>query len=131
MASRQTRLTGKTLKRASQTFGAEGGALTLWAAEIVLRRSDIFIDNRHRNRRQLRRSGILGYVAWSRIHYVTSICTDCLSDVAPTELRPVLLRDCYKDFAPTELFWSRESPNRRAVRQGLQIITNHESGIHY
>jgi hypothetical protein len=91
----------KWFRRIAKCVSSHGG----WVhriCEIKVRRSDIFIDNRPLNKRQLRRSGILGRVASSGIFKPGTV--HCVRpDVAPTELGAICLPRCYKDFAPTEL----------------------------
>ena len=67
-----------------------------------LRRSDIFIDSRTRNGRELRRSGIARRVGRQRICKPLTVRFD-RSDVAPTELGANYRPRRYKDVAPTEL----------------------------
>jgi hypothetical protein len=88
----------KWFRRIDQGLSPHGGWV-LRIGEIKLRRSDIFIDDPHPNRRQFRRSGILGRVA-SPGNFEPSVRYG-LSDVAPTELS--------LNFAPTELFLIRRS----------------------
>src|SRR5215469_4112635 len=97
----------KWFRRIDQGLSPHGG----WVrriGEIKLRGSDIFIDDPHPKRRQLRRSGILRRVA-SRGNFEPSIARYGLPDVAPTELGAICLPRCYKDVAPTELFLIRRS----------------------
>jgi hypothetical protein len=91
----------KRRKRTGQGFSPMTGVRTLWETE--LRRSDIFIDNPPPNKRQLRRSGILGRVASPENFKPSNAGSGCRSDVAPTELGAIYLPRCYKDVAPTEL----------------------------
>src|SRR5215469_14254946 len=100
----------KWFRRIDQGLSPHGG----WVrriGEIKLRGSDIFIDDPHPKRRQLRRSGILGRVA-SRGNFEPSIVRYSLPDVAPTELfliRRSFLHTLQKDFSD---FHKHESRTR-------------------
>src|ERR1700751_2780669 len=109
----------KWCNRTTQGFEVGIATRTFCARKAELRRSEIFIDNRSPNRRELRRSGISRRVGRPGICKPLMLRCD-RSDVAPTELDTIFLRPCYKDFAPTtELFLIKKNslPTHKRIAQ--------------
>jgi hypothetical protein len=92
----------KWFNRTAQGFDVGIATRTFCAGKTELRRSEVFIDNRSPNRRELCRSGISRRVDRPAICKTLMVRCD-RSDVAPTELATIFLCRCYKDAAPTEL----------------------------
>ena len=98
--------------------------------EIKLRRSDIFIDDPHPKRRQLRKSGILGRVAGPG-NFEPSIVRYGLPDVALTELGAICLPRCYKGVAPSELSLNFAPSELFLIRRSfLGTLQKHFSDFH-